>query len=251
MGTRKVKETRFTQPADCQWDFSALQLRVCMGRAPCREMSFLAASILGRSSFSSAGMGCRHRNALQGSCWDRSAPAWVLGWENIWFWASPSALAAVECFHGGHSGWWGALRLPGGRLPAGPLGCCVLWNHHPTENDTNAWRGLPASASLQITSVALLWTPSLIFGGTCLLTPASWEQLCWLGALRGARGQLPTGWHVTGLQLEPGWAADPLVLRTKCKRCARFITVRSIPLPGKCEDPNSTLKKKKGIEIMR
>lgn len=34
------------------------------------------------------------------------------------------------------------LRQPGGRLPAGPLGCCMLWNNRPTENDTNAWRGL-------------------------------------------------------------------------------------------------------------
>lgn len=34
------------------------------------------------------------------------------------------------------------LWQPGGRLPAGPLGCCILWNNRPTENDTNAWRGL-------------------------------------------------------------------------------------------------------------
>lgn len=105
------------------------------------EVSFLAVGVLGRSSFSSAGMGCRRRSASQRSCRERSMPAWVLGWENVRFWASLSTLAAVvfstEVTLGGEELW-----QPGGRLPAGPLGCCILWNNRPTENDTNAWRGL-------------------------------------------------------------------------------------------------------------
>lgn len=210
------------------------------------EVSFLAVGVLGRSSFSSAGMGCRRRSASQRSCRERSMPAWVLGWENVRFWASLSTLAAVECFPQ-RSHWvvrsCGSLEGDCQLDPSAVVYYEIIAQLRMTQMPGEA---SAASASLQITSAALLWTPSLIFGDTRLLTPASWEQLCLLEALRGgptAPGQLPTVCDAVGLEPAPGWAADPSVLWMKCERCVCIIAVCSIPLPGNCDDPNSTWKK--------
>jgi len=74
------------------------------------QTSLLAAGISEQSSISKVGIGCQPWNKTQRSCRDRNTPVWALGWVNVWFWALPSALTAVECFHWGHGGCRGAAH---------------------------------------------------------------------------------------------------------------------------------------------